>query len=158
MARKPEATPNLPEPKPRRRPLTLWISLAASICVIALTLGLGLGLGLKHSSTSESLTTDRTPITWKRDPNDYVLPPTFDKQAAPTTRTFTFNLTEIQDGAPDGYIRPLLLINGKFPGPVVEANEGDRLVVTVNNQMTLPATIHWHGQYQNGLSFSSLLM
>jgi FtsP/CotA-like multicopper oxidase with cupredoxin domain len=141
----------------RKRPLLLWILLAVSICIVALALGLGLGLGLKHNSTDETteLAPGKPPITWKRGPNAYVLPPTFDNQAEPTTRSFTFNLSEIPDGAPDGYSRRLLLINGQFPGPVVEANEGDRVVVQVNNQMTIPATIHWHGQYQNG-KFSNL--
>jgi FtsP/CotA-like multicopper oxidase with cupredoxin domain len=156
MPEKTETTAGAAEVSTRRkRPLLLWLSLAASICIIALALGLGLGLGLKHASTTaadDSLGPGKPPISWKRDAQDYILPQSFDKQAASTTRKFTFNLTEIPDGAPDGYSRRILLINGKFPGPVIEANEGDRIVVHVNNQMTIPSTMHWHGQYQNGIS------
>lgn len=123
-----------------------WIFLVV-VC-IALALGLGLGLGLKRSSVNE-LTSNKSPITWRRDPSEYILQK-FDT-GPPVTRNYTFNLTEIPDGAPDGYSRRLLLINGQFPGPVIEANEGDRIVVQVNNQMTIPSAIHWHGQYQNGI-------
>ena len=119
------------------------------VVVLTLVLGLGLGLGLKKAS-SASLTNTKPPLTWKRNPQDYILSNTFDTKAPNTTRTYTFNLTEIPDGAPDGVSKRMLLVNGKFPGPVIEANEGDRLVVHVNNYMTLPSAIHWHGQYQNG--------
>ena len=119
------------------------------VIVLALALGLGLGLGLKKKTTV-SLTNTNPSLSWKRDPQDYILSNTFDTKAPNTTRTYTFNLTEIPDGAPDGVSKRMLLVNGKFPGLVIEANEGDRLVVQVNNYMTLPAAIHWHGQYQNG--------
>jgi hypothetical protein len=115
-----------------------------------LALGLGLGLGLKHHpSGSELVDTKATNSSWKRDPQDYILG-SFDTTSSNTTRSLTLNLTEIPDGAPDGVARRLLLINGQFPGPVIEANEGDRLVVQVNNFMAIPSAIHWHGQYQNG--------
>lgn len=119
------------------------------VFALALALALGLGLGLKKKSNA-SLANTKPSLSWKRDPQDYILSNTFDTKAPNTTRTYTFNLTEIPDGAPDGVSKRMLLVNGKFPGPVIEANEGDRLVVHVNNYMTLPSAIHWHGQYQNG--------
>jgi FtsP/CotA-like multicopper oxidase with cupredoxin domain len=125
-----------------------------AICLLALALGLGLGLGLKHRTSNNTVLQVETPtpiVSWRRNPQDYILSNSFDINAAATTRQFTLNLTEIPDGAPDGVLRRLLLINGQFPGPVIEANEGDRLEVQVNNFMTLPAAIHWHGQYQNGM-------
>jgi FtsP/CotA-like multicopper oxidase with cupredoxin domain len=122
------------------------------ICAaLALVLGLGLGLGLKNEP-SVNFTSHPPSVSWRRDPQEYVLSNDFNTRAASTTRQFTLNLTEIPDGAPDGVSRRLLLINGRFPGPVIEANEGDRLEIQVNNFMTLPATIHWHGQYQNGMA------
>ena len=39
---------------------------------------------------------------------------------------------------------------GKFPGPLVEANAGDRIVVKVTNDMFHGTAIHWHGMFQNG--------
>lgn len=133
----------------------IFLLVGASVLVLALGLGLGLGLGLKRKSGG-TLTNTKPLRTWAIDPQDYVLSNTFDTNAANTTRYYTLNLTEIPDGAPDGVSKRMLLINGHFPGPVIEANEGDRLVVQVNNFMTLPSTIHWHGQYQNGI-YSSVL-
>ena len=122
--------------------------------VLALGLGLGLGIGLKKTGNSSgSLESTQSSLSWRRDPQDYVLSNSFDKNAPNTTRTYTLNLTEIPDGAPDGVSVRTLLVNGQFPGPVIEANEGDRLIVHVNNFMTLPSSIHWHGQYQNGFPF-----
>ena len=35
--------------------------------------------------------------------------------------------------------------NGQVPGPVLEANAGDTLVVRLTNHLTQATTIHWHG-------------
>ena len=37
-----------------------------------------------------------------------------------------------------------------FPGPLIEANTGDRIVVHATNNMVNGTAIHWHGMYQNG--------
>jgi len=55
--------------------------------------------------------------------------------------------------APDGYERPVLLVNGAFPGPLIEANWGDKIIVNVHNNITNPeegTAIHWHGLLQIG--------
>ncbi|KAI1625341.1 multicopper oxidase-domain-containing protein [Exophiala viscosa] len=42
-------------------------------------------------------------------------------------------------------------INGQVPGPLIECNWGDLLVVTVHNELTDNSTsIHWHGITQKG--------
>lgn len=42
-----------------------------------------------------------------------------------------------------------LLANGMYPGPTIEANEGDWIEVTVvNNMLSENAAIHWHGIHQ----------
>ena len=159
-----DRTPNgvTEPPKQKGNRLLIFGGIAAAIVVVlALALGLGLGLGLRKSSSSDAspLTTttpSSTPslsTSYKANPADYVLSPSFNTQAANTTRYYTFNLTELPDGAPDGVAVRMLLINGQFPGPLVEVNEGDRIVCQVNNFMTVPTTIHWHGQYQNGTNF-----
>merc|ERR1719379_3056060 len=44
-----------------------------------------------------------------------------------------------------------LLINDTYPGPLLEAAEGDLMCVTVmNNMVSEPASIHWHGQHMKG--------
>ena len=35
--------------------------------------------------------------------------------------------------------------NGEVPGPVIEAQVGDTLVVPLTNRLNEPTTIHWHG-------------
>jgi FtsP/CotA-like multicopper oxidase with cupredoxin domain len=35
--------------------------------------------------------------------------------------------------------------NGQMPGPTIEANVGDTLVVRLTNRLDEPTTIHWHG-------------
>ena len=51
--------------------------------------------------------------------------------------------------------RSVILVNGKFPGPPIEANLGDEVFVTVINKIDHPkegTAIHWHGlpQWSNG--------
>src|ERR687886_2060819 len=35
--------------------------------------------------------------------------------------------------------------NGQVPGPTIEAEVGDTLVVELTNELSVPTTIHWHG-------------
>ncbi|GAO14045.1 hypothetical protein UVI_02035940 [Ustilaginoidea virens] len=54
--------------------------------------------------------------------------------------------------APDGYERDTILINGAFPGPLIEANWGDTIQVTLHNNITDPSegtALHWHGFLQH---------
>lgn len=42
-----------------------------------------------------------------------------------------------------------MLINGQFPGPTITANWGDRINITViNNLVTNGTSIHYHGLHQ----------
>ena len=47
----------------------------------------------------------------------------------------------------------MLVINGRFPGPLVRANRGDRILVNVTNQLSNATTVHWHGMFQNGTNW-----
>ncbi|EKM52837.1 uncharacterized protein PHACADRAFT_149761 [Phanerochaete carnosa HHB-10118-sp] len=69
-----------------------------------------------------------------------------------TTRYYDFVVSEMK-GAPDGFTKNMLVVNGVFPGPTIEANQGDRLVVKVTNQMSNRTSIHWHGILQNGTNY-----
>ncbi|EXJ86608.1 hypothetical protein A1O3_03561 [Capronia epimyces CBS 606.96] len=54
--------------------------------------------------------------------------------------------------SPDGYERSLLLVNGQYPAPTIEANWGDTIEVTVTNNITGVAegtSVHWHGFLQH---------
>ncbi|KAI4169291.1 MAG: hypothetical protein LQ343_005789 [Gyalolechia ehrenbergii] len=53
--------------------------------------------------------------------------------------------------APDGVNKSVMLINGQFPGPTIEANWGDTFSINVHNQITEPeegTALHWHGLLQ----------
>ncbi|GAA5967216.1 hypothetical protein JCM21900_003585 [Sporobolomyces salmonicolor] len=82
-------------------------------------------------------------------PDELRLSPTWDIYAAPQVREYYFTVEEIP-GAPDGFERNMLVVNRQFPGPLIEANQGDTLVVHVQNLISQPLTIHWHGLAQNG--------
>ncbi|KAK5741177.1 hypothetical protein LTR17_004117 [Elasticomyces elasticus] len=75
--------------------------------------------------------------------NPYINPPNTGK-----TRNYVFHITE-QTIAPDGVEKPGLVINGAFPGPIIEANWGDYIQVQVFNDLTTEGTtLHWHGLLQ----------
>lgn len=47
----------------------------------------------------------------------------------------------------------MILINGQHPGPVIEANWGDWIEITVHNEIESPfegTALHWHGMLQRG--------
>ncbi|KAM5348887.1 hypothetical protein ACJ41O_008710 [Fusarium nematophilum] len=54
--------------------------------------------------------------------------------------------------APDGYELDVILVNGQFPGPTIEANWGDTIQVTVTNEIEDEGlALHWHGFQQKGM-------
>ncbi|KAF2860628.1 multicopper oxidase [Piedraia hortae CBS 480.64] len=68
--------------------------------------------------------------------------------ATHTTRRYNFTVSRGRIAA-DGVLRDVILVNEQFPGPVIEANWGDWVEVTVNNNISSPGegtTLHWHGQ------------
>lgn len=71
---------------------------------------------------------------------------------APTTRSYNFTITYAA-GDPDGFQRRLTTINGLFPGPTIEAFEGDVIEVHVTNAIDTPQSIHWHGMEQRGTNY-----
>lgn len=67
-----------------------------------------------------------------------------------TTRVFDLYITNITSyAAADGVAKPVLLINGAFPGPAIHCDWGDWLELRVHNQLRDNGTgIHWHGLRQ----------
>lgn len=67
-------------------------------------------------------------------------------------RNYDFTITRAQI-SPDGYqMNNMFLVNGQFPGPLIEANWGDQIVVTVHNNITEDPegfSMHWHGFLQS---------
>jgi hypothetical protein len=89
------------------------------------------------------------PIGFRRPQTDYILDPKWDFNAKPTTRHYHFTVSDMEVN-PDGVYRPMILINSQFPGPLIECNNGDRLVIEVENRGVNATAFHWHGLYQNG--------
>ena len=65
--------------------------------------------------------------------------------ALATTCHFDLELTWGR-GSPDGFERDMIYINGQFPGPLLEIQQGDWVEITVVNKMPFNTTIHAHGK------------
>ncbi|XVF55472.1 hypothetical protein PTKIN_Ptkin06aG0038800 [Pterospermum kingtungense] len=50
------------------------------------------------------------------------------------------------------HAKPIVTVNGRFPGPTIYVREGDRVLVNVTNHAQYNMSIHWHGlkQFRNG--------
>lgn len=144
--------------------------LAALIGCIVLALGLGLGLGLKQRHRTVQVKSTASNFNYS---SFYGIPDTLPVVASENLvnqkeldlntgfvisnqsqlREFTFNITQAL-AAPDGYEKPMILINNQFPGPLIEANTGDTIRVHVNNLMSNWSTsVHWHGIDQKNTSY-----
>ncbi|KAK8251226.1 laccase-1 precursor [Phyllosticta capitalensis] len=74
----------------------------------------------------------------------------FDQEFPQSSNVVTYDL-EITNItlAPDGFERLVLAVNGQYPGPVLQADWGDTMVVNVRNSMRDNGTsIHFHGLRQ----------
>ncbi|KAK8028865.1 Laccase [Apiospora marii] len=70
------------------------------------------------------------------------------QQHSPMVREYVFNITQAL-AAPDGFRKPMLLVNGQSPGPLIEAGTGDVVRVVVHNRVAnRSTTVHWHGLNQ----------
>lgn len=70
-------------------------------------------------------------------------------------KTVTYNWDiEWVTAAPDGFARPVIGINGEWPCPTIDVNNGDTVVVNVYNGLGNQSTgLHWHGIHQNGTNY-----
>jgi len=69
------------------------------------------------------------------------------------TKEFDFVVT-YEPYAPDGFSRNMLLVNGQSPGPVLEVDQDDSVVVRVHNKSPYNTTIHFHGIEMYGTPWS----
>ncbi|KAF7360862.1 Multicopper oxidase [Mycena sanguinolenta] len=76
----------------------------------------------------------------------FVLNPAFDLAAAPQTRVYNWTVSRVPIPSIDGKQLMCTVVNGRSPGPLIEANVGDRILVYVTNGLADNGTsIHWHG-------------
>lgn len=132
-----------------RNPQRKWVRLAlqglAGVVLVSIAVFL---LSLYSASDSE----DRVLRTFRRPSSDYIINPKWDFDSPPRARYYHWTITDITAN-PDGVFRPMMVINGKFPGPMIVCNEGDTVVVDVVNHAKNATAIHWHGIFQNGTNF-----
>lgn len=83
----------------------------------------------------------RSPLAGGKSSNEL-----FDSCEQPRTRLFDLTLTW-DSSAPDGVNRNMFLVNGQFPGPKMELNEGDSVIVNLKNSSPFNTSIHYHGTY-----------
>ncbi|OTB02517.1 putative multicopper oxidase [Hypoxylon sp. CI-4A] len=91
-------------------------------------------------------------IPLRRPDEEYVLNSDWDFGAPDQVRTYDWIIID-KEGDPDGVVKPMMTINGQFPGPLMEVNEGDVIQVNVHNLASNSTAIHWHGIFQNGTNW-----
>lgn len=50
-----------------------------------------------------------------------------------------------------GVTRPVISINGQFPGPPLQLSQGDNVQVRVDNRCPFNTTVHFHGDSYRGV-------
>ncbi|KAG8388018.1 hypothetical protein BUALT_Bualt02G0081600 [Buddleja alternifolia] len=64
-----------------------------------------------------------------------------------STKYFKFNV-EWKSVTRLCHTKPVLTVNGKYPGPTIDVHEGDDVQIKVFNRVSRNTTIHWHGVRQ----------
>ncbi|XP_071915064.1 laccase-11-like [Coffea arabica] len=66
-------------------------------------------------------------------------------------KTYQFDI-QVKNVSRLCHAKPIVTVNGRFPGPTVYVREGDRVQINVTNHAQYNVSIHWHGlkQYRNG--------
>ncbi|WQF78089.1 Putative multicopper oxidase, second cupredoxin domain-containing protein [Colletotrichum destructivum] len=97
------------------------------------------------TTSSSPLVPTQTPAVKLTPQQQFDLKTGFGISNATSLREYVFNITREQH-APDGFEKSMIKVNGQSPGPLIEANTGDTVRVTVHNHMPEESTtIHWHG-------------
>ena len=140
-------TTDSPPPSPLRLRKIFTIAVSTVLLVLGVLATVDAALG-KGSNSFGSQVSHATSIHRE----DYVLDSRWDYAAPLTRREYSWRVEDVEHN-PDGVYRPMMLINRQFPGPLIECNEGDTIIVHVDNQATNATSFHWHGIYQNGTNW-----
>ncbi|SCU77321.1 LAME_0A00672g1_1 [Lachancea meyersii CBS 8951] len=140
--------------KSRYRPIWLFL-LQVFFCVVVPALVVAVCLFYvnvphRHSSDSDSESVLGKTESWRLDTQkNYTIDLDYWKTQTPgVDRHYYLNVSTMSQVAPDGIERNVTVINGQYPGPLVEANAGDTLFLHVQAQ-GVPTTIHCHGLFFN---------
>ncbi|KAJ7020713.1 multi-copper oxidase [Mycena alexandri] len=85
-------------------------------------------------------------------PDAFVLDPAFDRTAEPQTRIYRWTVSSVSVPGTNGQ---RIVVNGRYPGPIIEANVDDRIMVYLTNGLSdgNGTSIHWHGLPQPNTPF-----
>ncbi|KAI0125554.1 Cupredoxin [Xylariales sp. AK1849] len=134
-----------------------WLTRVFSVGCIATMVLLDIWLVLRSGPVRTSAPSglgvaDYVGMPTRRADKDYVLDPDWDLNAPNQVRYFNWTILD-KEGNPDGVYKPMITINGQFPGPLIQVNEGDTIIVDVLNMASNATAIHWHGIFQNGTAW-----
>ncbi|XP_044717680.1 multicopper oxidase domain-containing protein [Hirsutella rhossiliensis] len=140
----------------RRRPLIAVLS-AALFCATATVLYLASFYALRAPTTPNGQydASDRAhvPSGGAGADDGFILHPENHIRREARAIHLAWNVTKATR-SPDGVSKSVYLINGQFPGPLVEARSGDELVVNVRNSIDGDhgegISVHWHGLLMKG--------
>src|SRR5215204_5271267 len=75
----------------------------------------------------------------------WLVPATSSKDDKPQTREFTLTASEFDWELQPGSTVRAWGYNNQMPGPELRVREGDLVKITLQNELPVPTTIHWHG-------------
>lgn len=75
-------------------------------------------------------------------------PPPPDSGAAATTRSFQMDVVEHRAPISVEHTVDAWTFNGSMPGPILRANEGDRIHITLRNRTSRAHNLHFHGRHE----------
>ncbi|PLW31310.1 hypothetical protein PCASD_13645 [Puccinia coronata f. sp. avenae] len=118
------------------------------LIIVVASIVIGLVLGLRNISLQDRLR-NRINTIPVRVPNFNESIIGHIKGEPPQKREFFFVIDE-RLGSPDGVEKAMIVANGQYPGPIVEVNQDDEVVINVKNNLSQPTSIHWQGLLQSG--------
>ncbi|RWR82411.1 laccase-11-like protein [Cinnamomum micranthum f. kanehirae] len=70
---------------------------------------------------------------------------------AATVKRYQFDI-QVKNVSRLCHAKPIVTVNGMFPGPTIYVREGDKVLINVTNYAQYNMSIHWHGlkQFRNG--------
>lgn len=125
-----------------KRTISIQVFLGTIVCFVLILLGVGLGVGLgqhlvlsqlpsldfDHSDVEALPSLDAVPAGELVNMTELDMRTRFTVSANTAVREYEFDITQMT-AAPDGFYKPMILANGRSPGPLIEANMGDTIRV-----------------------------
>jgi spore coat protein A, manganese oxidase len=98
--------------------------------------------------TAQAATSDIDPGSIPKFAQKMTVPPVLAPSAVSTTTTYyRMTMKEVVKEVIPGLQTTVRSYNGSFPGPVVKARTGNRVVVRQTNNLTVPTSVHLHGAH-----------